>query len=222
MLAEELSGSSGFARILAAVGRGSGKYSEIASQAGQRVEQPLDSLVRSGFLRRALPVGAPKAARPIYEIPDPYLAFWFSCLFAGRGEIEGGQGKALMRRIRPLWQRHLGAVFEELARSHARRLSDRGTLPRELLIGRWWAVTGEPCEIDVLGLLGSETALVGEARLQDKPLDISDLTTLLAKTPRLPKLRKDATFAFWSRSGITPALKRQGARGFKLTEMLAS
>jgi AAA+ ATPase superfamily predicted ATPase len=219
MLAEELGGSSGYARILAAVGRGSSKYSEIASQAGQRVEQPLETLVRSGFLRRALPVGAPKAARPLYEIPDPYLAFWFGCLFASRSEIEGGQGKAALRQALPVYQRHLGAVFEELARAHARRLSETGMLP-ELLIGRWWAVSGEPCEVDVLGLSGSKVALIGEARLQDKPLDIRDLAALLAKSARVPGLAKNPTLAFWSRAGVTAAVKRQGALGFKLSEML--
>ena len=221
MLAEELSGSSGFARILAAVGCGSSKYSEIASQAGQRVEQPLETLVRSGFLRRALPVGAPKAARPLYEIPDPYLRFWFSCLFAGRSDIDAGQGKAVFSRVRPTWQRHLGGVFEELARSHAQRLVERGELPQDLLIGRWWTASGEPCEVDVMGLAGTQAALIGEARLQDKPIDVSDLNALIKKTARIPKLVKEPILAFWSRNGATAAIRRQGALGFKLSEMLA-
>jgi AAA+ ATPase superfamily predicted ATPase len=220
MLAEELSGSAGYARILAAVGRGSGKHSEISSQAGQRIDQPLETLLRGGFLRRSNPVGAPKAAKPIYELADPYLAFWFSCLFAARSEIEGGQGPAVWRRIQPAWRRHLGAVFEELARDHARRLSAMGVLPPDLLIGRWWAATGEPCEVDVLGLRGAEVALIGEARLQDKPLDVADLHALKSKTSRVPRLAQAPVFAMWSRAGVSAAAKRAGAQGYELSEML--
>jgi hypothetical protein len=220
MLAEELSGASGHARILAAVGRGRSKYSEIASDAGQRVEQPLETLIRAGFLGKALPVGAPKGARPLYEIPDPYLRFWFSCLYATRNEIESGQARAVLRRTRPVWQRHLGGVFEDLARAHARRLSERGVLPDDLLIGRWWATSGMPCEVDVLGLTGTKVALLGEARLQDKPLDVPELARLMAKADKLPKLAENPKYALWSRSGVTRAVKRQGALGFKLSEML--
>src|SRR5207249_4358470 len=45
ILGEELAGAAGYARILAAVGRGRTRYSEIASEAGQRVEAPLETLV---------------------------------------------------------------------------------------------------------------------------------------------------------------------------------
>jgi uncharacterized protein len=220
MLAEELSGAAGYSRILAAIGRGKHKYSEIASEAGQRVEQPLDTLLRAGFLDRALPVGAPKGARPVYEIHDPYIAYWFACLYAGRAEIEGGQGRAVRRRTQPLWQHHLGSVFEELARQHARKLTERGVLPAEIVIGRWWAVSGQQCEVDVLGLDGSKVVLFGEARLQEKPLDTAALAELLAKRERIPNLSKKPVLAFWSKSGVVPALKRQGVLGFKLSEML--
>lgn len=125
-----------------------------------------------------------------------------------------------MRRTRPLWQRHLGTVFEELARTHARKLSERAVLPAELLIGRWWATSGVPCEVDVLGLAGSKVALVGEARLQARPLDVKDLAELSLKSSRIPGLARSPVLALWSRAGVTPAVKRQGAFGFRLSEML--
>ena len=221
MLAEELAGAGGYSRILAAVGRGRTRFGEIASEAGQRIEIPIEILVRAGFLRRALPVGAPKAAKPLYEIGDPYLAFWFSCLYGHQTEIETGQGEALFERLAPLWQRHLGWVFEEEARVHAARLVAKGELPRNLVIGRWWAHSGQSCEVDVLGLAGSKTALVGEARWQAKPLGLRELSELQSKLSRVPAPTADPSLVLWGRRGVTADVARAGVHGYSLAQMLA-
>jgi hypothetical protein len=220
ILAEELPSTGGHARILAAIGRGRTRFSEIARDAAQRVESPLETLVRAGFVRKALPVGAPKAAKPLYEIGDAYLAFWFSCLYAHRAEIEGGQGKAVLARISPLWQRHLGWVFEETARAHAVELVRNGGLPEHLVVGRWWATRGPQCEVDVLGLADKRTALIGEARWQDEPLGLADLGRLRAKVACVPDPVEEPILALWGRSGIARAVQRAGATGWSLTDML--
>ncbi|MBI2891941.1 MAG: ATP-binding protein [Deltaproteobacteria bacterium] len=221
ILAEELRGAGGHARVLAAVGRGHTRYGEIANEAGQRIEAPLETLIRAGFLRKALPVGAPKDAKPGYEIGDTYLAFWFSCLFAHQTEIEAGQGDAVLERITPSWQRHLGWVFEEAARAHAVRLVRRGDLPSDLVIGRWWASRGSPCEIDVLGLRGARVALLGEAKWQRSPLDLADLEDLRRRAERVPSKVDSPIFALWGRGGVAARAKRAGALGWGLREMLA-
>ena len=97
--------------------------------------------MRAGFVAKIAPVGAPRGARAAYALADVYLAFWFRVLYSD-----------------------LGQVFEDLARAHAQRFVARGDLPHDLVIGRWWATPGAPCEVDVLGLRGRRTALVGEAR----------------------------------------------------------
>jgi uncharacterized protein len=220
ILAEELPVPGGHARILAAIGRGRHRFGEIASESAQRVEAPLETLVRAGFVRKAVPVGAPKAAKPLYEIADPYLAFWFSCLYAHRNEIEGGQGKAVLARITPVWQRHVGWVFEEAARAHAAALVRSGALPEGLVIGRWWSSRGEQCEVDVLGLSGNHTALLGEARWQAEPLDVADVVELKAKLAKVPAPAREPILALWGRAGITKAAAKAGAIGWSLSEML--
>jgi uncharacterized protein len=220
ILAEELPGTGGHARILAAIGRGHTRFGEIANEAAQRVEAPLETLVRGGFVRKALPVGAPKAARPLYEIGDPYLAFWFCCLYAHQTEIEAGQGRAVLSRIKPLWQRHLGWVFEEAARAHAARLVAEGVLPNDLVVGRWWSTRGRQCEVDVLGLRGNRTALIGEARWQREPLDLAALAALRAKLAYVPKPVGAPVLALWGRGGVTREARAAGAMGWSLENML--
>jgi AAA+ ATPase superfamily predicted ATPase len=220
MLREELSDVGGYARVLGAIGRGRTRYSAIASEAQQRVEHPLDVLVSAGLVRKALPVGAPRGARPDYEISDPYLAFWFGVLYSSLPEIEMRQGPAVLSRVEPSWQRHLGAVFEEAARAHARRLVERGTLPSDLVVGRWWASSGEPCEVDVLGLRGARTHLLGEARWQQRPLDLQDLEALRRKVARVPQPSDAPIYGLWGRGGVTPEVRQQGALGFSLEAIL--
>ena len=221
MLREELSPTGGYAQILAAIGRGRTRFSHIAGEVGQRIDHALDVLIRTAFVSKVLPVGAPRGARPTYEIPDPYLRFWFQVLYTEAALIAGGQGDAVLERVLPRWQTHLGFVFEEQARAHARRLVQRGELPADLVVGRWWPGRGASVEIDVLGLRGSRTALLGEARWQSAPLGRRDLEALRRKVPFVPNPVDDPTLVLWGRGGVTPDVHRAGALGFSVHDVVA-
>lgn len=221
ILREELPDTGGYGRILAAVGRGRTRASEIAADAAQRIEHPLDVLVRAGFVRRSTPVGAPRRSRPLYELDDPYLAFWFGVLYPDLTAIEGGQGRAVLRRRRPAWLRHLGWVFEEAARAHATRLVRRGALPEDLVVGRWWAWGREPLGLDVAGFRGSRLVLAGEARWQSPPLAPRELRALTAKATRVPGAMEDPLLALWGRRGTTDEVRAAGALGYSLEDVLA-
>jgi hypothetical protein len=220
MLAEELTHAGGYARVLAAIGRGRTRYAQIASESDQRIERPLEILMRAGLISKRLPVGAPRGARASYEIADPYLAFWFSVLYSDIPQIEAGQGRAVLNRRNPSWQRHLGSVFEDVARAHARRLATRGELPSDLVIDRWWATSGEPCEVDVLGIRGTRSVLLGEARWQSRPLGARELAQLQAKATRVPRAVDSPIFALWGRGGIDDAIRSETVLGFDAHDML--
>ena len=220
ILSEDLPEHGGYSRILAAIGRGRTRYSEIAGEAGQRVEHALDVLVRAGLVAKVAPIGAPRAARSIYTPADVYLSFWFRVLYSDVALIEGGQGSAVLRRARPRWQAHLGQVFEEMARAHARRQVVNGDLPEDLVVGRWWATSGDACEVDVLGLRGNRTALIGEAKWQTDPLGIRELEQLRRKTAKVPRAVDEPIYVLWGRAGANEEARRAGARGFSLEAML--
>ena len=221
MLAEELTHPGGYTRVLAAVGRGRTRFAEIAAESGQRVERPLEILIRAGLISRAMPVGAPRGARASYEIADPYLSFWFGVLYSDIPQIEEGQGQAVLTRKNPSWQRHLGAVFEDLARLHARRLAVGGELPGDLVIDRWWAGTGASCEVDVVGLRGARTILLGEARWQSRPLGARDLTQLERKAMRVPRAVETPIFVLWGRGGVEARIRSAHVLGFDPRDMLS-
>ncbi|MGH3546013.1 MAG: DUF234 domain-containing protein [Mycobacteriales bacterium] len=220
ILYEELPETGGYQRILAAVGRGRTRSSDIASEADQRIAAPLEVLIRAGFIRRSIPLGAPRRSRPLYEIPDPYLAFWFGVLYSDAAYVAGGQGRAVLRRRQPQWERHLGWVFAEAAREHAAHLVGSGELPTDTMIGRWWATSGPECEIDVLGMRGSQTVLLGEAKWRQAPLGHRELATLAARTARVPSPAEDIVYALWGRNGGDGGIQQPNVRSFDLEDVL--
>ncbi|HEY3233285.1 MAG TPA: hypothetical protein VGJ84_01125 [Polyangiaceae bacterium] len=88
------------------------------------------------------------------------------------------------------------------------------------MVGRWWSTRGAQCEVDVFGLRGKRSALVGEARWQAEPLGVADLARLQRKLPYLPEPVDDPRFALWGRAGVTREARRAGALGFALEDML--
>ena len=168
---EEVPDAPGYTRILAAVAAGRTRTGQIADLAGQRVEHPLGVLLDAGLLRREVPLGAPAAVslggRARWAVDDPYLRWYYRVLLPARGLVEGGQGRAVLRRAAGAWADQLGAVFEEGARQHAARLVEEGALP-PCVLGRWWAERGEPTEVDVLGLDGAAHRRAGRGAL-DRP-----------------------------------------------------
>lgn len=220
MLREELAPGGGYPQILAAVGRGATRYAQIAAEAGQRIDHPLQVLEGGGFVERVLPLAVPKGARPSYQITDPYLRFWFQVLYSDLALIDAGQGEAVLQRASPRLQQHLGFVFEATARAHAQHLLQQGKLPAELILGRWWADKPVAVEIDVLGLLGRQTYLVGEAKWRGEALTRTDLERLRQKVAFTPQPVPDPQLVLWGREGVTDEVKRMGAWGFSAGDIV--
>ena len=68
-----------------------------------------------------------------------------------------------------------------------------------MVTGRWWR--DEAAEVDVLGMIGGKTALIGECRWQANPLTARDLTGLHRKAAYVPDPGDDLTLMFWTRNG---------------------
>lgn len=198
ILGEDLDWRGGYERVLGAIGGGARRRSRIAGRAQQRIDYTLERLRRSGYVRRTVPLGH-VTADPLYEIADTYLAFWFGVLRDDVDLIEGGQGVAVRHRTEQRLQQHIGRVFENACRDHATRLVRDGILPQNMVTGRWWQ--DETAEIDVLGMIGDTTALIGECRWQSSPLTGHDLAELYRKAAFVPQPADDLTLMFWTRSG---------------------
>lgn len=222
MIQEELAATSTHAMVISEIGRGRSKFSQISSALqGKQIAYSLNLLERAGFIRKAVPLAAPKGAHGYYEIGDAYLSFWHRVLASDVNLIEAGQGAAVLARRREEWAKHVQWTFEEAARDHARRLVASGGLPKDMLLGRWWRNDhGLDVEIDVLGIQGHNASLIGGARWSPKPLPLSALTEMERMAAHVPKPARTITYALWARSGTDPAIARRGALTFTVADML--
>jgi AAA+ ATPase superfamily predicted ATPase len=198
IIGEDLDWRGGYERVLTAIGYGARRRSRIAGRAQQRIDYTLERLRRAGYVRRVVPLGE-TTGDPLYEIADDYLAFWFGVLRDDVDLIEGGQGEAVRLRTQPRFQRHLARVFESACRVHAARLVGEGAFPPETVVGRWWH--DETAEVDVLGMAGNQTVLLGECRWQSAPVSRRDLTELQRKLAYVPEPSGEISYAFWTRTG---------------------
>ena len=198
IIGEDLDWRGGYERVLAAIGLGARRRSRIAGRAQQRIDYTLERLRRAGYVRRTTPVGS-IAADPLYEIADTYLAFWFGVLRDDADLIEGGQGAAVRQRTAARLDQHLARVFESACRDHAALLARDGELSGDMIIGRWWR--DEIAEIDVLGISGDQTAMLGECRWQTAPLTSRDVLELQRKISFVPEPADDIRLLFWTRTG---------------------
>jgi hypothetical protein len=198
IIGEDLDWRGGYERVLAAIGFGARRRSRIAGRAQQRIDYTLERLRRAGYVRRAVPVGS-VAADPLYEIADTYLAFWFGVLRDDVDLIEGAQGAAVRRRTAARLDQHLARVFESACRDHAALLARDGEFPGDMIVGRWWR--DETVEIDVLGISGDRTAMLGECRWQEAPLTSRDVLELQRKMSFAPEPIAEAQLLFWTRTG---------------------
>ncbi|MGH8905065.1 MAG: DUF234 domain-containing protein [Egibacteraceae bacterium] len=141
-------------------------------------------------------------------------------LYADAQLVEAGQGRAVLRRSSAAWQGHLGWTFEEAARSHCQRLVAADLLPDDLVVGRWWTSSGPPCEVDVLGLQGNRTALLGEAKWAATPLGHRRIEALRRQLPHLPDPIDDPWLALWGHTGLDPDTAGPKILGYSATDVI--
>lgn len=207
----------GYRAVLGVIGAGEHRRSAIGARVGQRIERPLELLQTSLLVRHERPVGSPPSTPGHYVLADTFLSAWYALCFGDDEDIEAGLGPGVLRRREGRWTRHVGAAFESQARLHARLVQDEGRLPEADAIGRWWTSS---VEVDVLGMRGNRTCLVGEAKWQAAPLTTAALGSLQAKLRLVPDPLRDVVLATWSRGGGSPELIAAGVRCWTVADMV--
>lgn len=206
-------------RTLIAVGQGRAKRGEIQNEVGARVDRPLESLLRARYVQAVTPLGAPLRARPEFRVDDAYLRFWFRVISGGVQRIEAGQGATVLAGTAEQWQGQLGWCFEQAARDHALRLTAAGELPTAQ-VGEWWTVSGQQCQLDVLGLDQHRTVFVGEAKWSRRPLGSAEVDELARRGRLAPRPVAQPTLVLWGRGGVRPEVQVGAVRGYGPEQML--
>ena len=194
LLREELRDYSSYLSILEAIAGGSTRVNEIANFSkieAKDLPKYLNVLMRLGLVRRERPITeGEKSKRTIYGLEDNYFKFWFRFFFPNKSDIELGEVRRVLEKIKSDFNSFVGEAFEGVAGRYLVGLNSRGLLPfRCSGIGRWWH-KGE--EIDLVGV--DEKA----GKILFVECEWRDLTAKRAETI-LAKLREKASSVSWLR-----------------------
>lgn len=203
VLSGEIPELEGAFRILQAIALGRTRPGEISDYAKVAVERPLKRLTTLGILERKVPAleHPARTKRAVYRILDPYFSFWFRFIAPNRAQIARGLGVQLVDSlILPLIDDHMGSIFEEMARGHARLLAASGELTANR-VDSWWSADGVH-ELDIVGVAGNETvSFVGTAKWSAQLLGRDILTNLDRHAAGLPDLRGNLPRLVYGRGG---------------------
>ena len=156
--------------VLALIGQGCHRLSEIAGRLGKpatSLSRPLERLLDLALVRRDVPFGASArdTKRSLYRIADPFLRFWFRFVEPNRSRLEARQTSAVAREVQAQLSQHIAGIWEELVRE---------SIPRAQYFGRtwgparaWWGPGRDrsPLEIDVVAeSQDGKALLLGEVK----------------------------------------------------------
>ena len=225
VLSGELPELEGSFRILQAVALGHTRPSAIHEYAGVAVERPLRRLTSLHILERRVPAleDPARTKRATYRIIDPYFAFWFRFIAPHRAQIARGLGPQLIaNRILPGQDDHMGGMFDEMAREHARGIAAAGQLDAAR-VDAWWSTDGQH-EIDLVGVAGpARIGCVGTVKWSARPLSRDVLDNLNAHATVLPGAGPDTLRLVYGRAGGGHALATTpGVRCYSVDDMYAA
>lgn len=195
LLFDEVSDVTRPASILALVGRGCHRGSEIAGRLGvpaTSLSRSLAQLVDLGFLGREVPFGRSlrDTKRTFYRIDDPFLRTWYRFVEPNRSRLGAGLLDVVAKEVEEAWPRHVGEHWEQLARAAVPRLSLHGQ--RWDPPSRWWgrSPTGVELELDLVAdATHGDDVLVGEAKRTCSAREArSALSELERKAAQIPSL----------------------------------
>ncbi len=173
ILKDDLEGSAQAASVLALIGQGCARPSEIAArlQVSQTsLGRPLKRLMQLGLIYRDIPFGkdATNNKKTLYRLSDSFLRFWYTFALPHYSNASFGSVKSDIESLRPSFRVFLGQAWENLVRETLERQTLPGDATRWEKIGRWWGsgINRQPMEVDVIAESSDhKTLLVGECKL---------------------------------------------------------
>ena len=207
LLRDDLRDPTQAASVLALVGRGCHRLSEIAARLEKpatSLGRPLQRLLNLGLVRRDLPFGTTlkDSKRTLYVIEDPFLRFWFRFVDPERSRLETRQMDAVAAEIARGLPSHVASVWEDLARRSVPRLRVEGHSWRPA--SRWWGagLDRSPMELDIVAESEDRRALLFGEAVWSATADVEALAAeLLRKARNFPFAdRRHVVFAVWVKS----------------------
>ena len=142
------------------------------------------------------------------------LRFWYRFVFSNISGIVSGLGHSIYQHeVATNLSAYMGLVFEEICKQFLIEEAKRDALPFFMgKMGRWWGNNPKEKrqeEIDILAFR-RDSALFGECKWTNAPLDIDVLDDLVAQSELFPYANK--WFWLFAKSGFTKRLASEAKK----------
>jgi AAA+ ATPase superfamily predicted ATPase len=211
LLLDDMRSATQATTLLALVGAGCHRLSEIAARMGKpagALTRALSNLIDLGYLRKDIPFGEDErtSKRTLYRIDDPLVAFWFRFVQPARTLLQRDLLEPVEASIRTAFSQHCGEAWEVLARESVPRLpiGDIAWGPAS----RWWGNGPDgPLEFNVVAeSLDGASVLIGEAEWASRADLARWRADLRKRAESAPFLRgRRLVCALWSKEGVEGA-----------------
>lgn len=175
--------------IITAIAGGASRMSEISGKVGENTSvcsSYIKNLMALGLVKKDTPYGEKESRKSVYAIADHMFRFWYRFIPENSSVIGRGAADLAYRRITPHLADFMGKVFEDICQEYLWKLLLDGTSPVEFSsLGRWWGTdpsTRRQEEIDIMGEQDNKTALFGECKWRQEPVDVGVLETLVNRS----------------------------------------
>ena len=201
--------------ILGVIASGETQFGRIQQHAGIEngtLAYYLKTLLELGWIRRELPFGDTSDRRALYQVADPFLAFWYRFVAPLSSVLQFAEARGVYRdRVAPYLAEYMGwNVFEGIAAQWLQRYGQSALHLNIQRMSRYWSRDGR-VEIDLMAELEDGGFLFGECKWSGKSaLGLSVYSGLQAKIAQLPeaKWREKPTCVLFSVGGFAPELIR--------------
>lgn len=189
LLKQEIREPAVYNAIIAALATGASKLSGIASKIGETTSVCtiyIKTLMMLGIVKKEMPYGEKTSKKSIYSIEDNMFRFWYRFVPQNISMINRGAIQLAYQRIEPQLSDYMGSVFEEISKQYLWKCLIEGNCKVDFQdIGRWWGTnpkTRGQEEIDIMGESDKTTALFGECKWTNEPVDLGILERLVEKS----------------------------------------
>lgn len=212
---EQIRDPSPYNAVLGAIAQGHTQFGEILNHSGTErgaLSFYLKTLTELGWVSREFPFEETSEKRALYQVADPFLAFWYRFVRPLSSALAFSPPEVLYgAKIEPFLADYMGRfVFEKICHQWLEKHARTKLGVTLLSAGRWWSRDGQ-IELDIMAERLDGGYLFGECKWSaNRAVGTEVFAALLAKIVRLPDARKreGAVCVLFSVGGFTADLVR--------------
>lgn len=203
LLMDEVGDYAKASSVLALIGHGANRLSEIAARMGRKATElshPLRRLTELGLIERETPFGADEVngKKSLYRIADNFLAFWYKFVASNVSRSEFLESEDGLAAFKADFSILKGQVWERLVRQRiATGAQVEVAAWRWRTVARWWGagLDRRAMELDVIAeSTDGKTLLIGECKLsaneEERERVLADLTRKAENLPFRAKYKE--------------------------------